>query len=97
MNQANMFSDTNQDLPLFSGTAPRAQRQDFTPGQASRQLDLLPKPEPWADETFCDVCNSNDCDDPIHQPDDEPMPPYEPEHPSAHDLETTTPLSSATV
>ena len=40
MTQASMFSDNNDDLPLFSGTCHRADRQQFAPGQAARQLHL---------------------------------------------------------
>lgn len=40
MTQDNMFSDNNDDLPLFSGTRQRADRQQFAPGQAARQLHL---------------------------------------------------------
>ena len=48
--QANMFAASNQDLPLFSGTPQQGKREDFSPPQASRQLDLLPRPQPWTDE-----------------------------------------------
>ena len=40
MTQASMFSHNNDDLPLFSGTSQRADRQQFVPGQAERQLHL---------------------------------------------------------
>ena len=46
--QANLFGDTNEDLPLMSGTAPRAQEEVFAPKEAAQQgtlIDMRPQME----------------------------------------------------
>jgi hypothetical protein len=38
--QAHMFSETAEDLPLFSGTPQRAQAEAYTPQQAAHQTTM---------------------------------------------------------
>ena len=41
--QKSLFGEICSDLPLFSGTAPRARESQFRPGAAPRQLAMLCK------------------------------------------------------
>jgi hypothetical protein len=47
--QLDMFSENNADLPLFSGTAPRAAVEPFTPEPASTQARLLGMAPDWSE------------------------------------------------
>jgi len=49
--QANMFEESNADLPLFSQTAPPASVEPFVPKPASRQPHLL--------LSTCEKCTKN--------------------------------------
>jgi hypothetical protein len=45
--QLDMFAENNADLPLFSGTAPRAAVEPFTPEPASTQARLPGMAPDW--------------------------------------------------
>jgi hypothetical protein len=47
--QLDMFSENNADLPLFSGTAPRAAVEPFTPEPASIQACLPDMVPDWSE------------------------------------------------
>ena len=47
--QLDMFADNNADLPLFSGTAPRAAVEPFTPEPASTQARLPGMAPDWSE------------------------------------------------
>ncbi len=47
--QANMFEESNADLPLFSQTAPPASVEPFVPKPASRQPQLPGMAPDWSE------------------------------------------------
>lgn len=49
MKQTNMFSASNADLPLFSGTSPRGQESTFSPAPSARQIPLALVQQPISD------------------------------------------------